>query len=875
MNEELKIKITAVVDQAKQAIRAVTNELGSFKEETEETAVSQEQLSQKVKEQGKQLTQLKKEYANIVAAQGKESAAAMNCASQISVLSASYASNVATLNGASVSSNVFSASALGAAGASDKMGKAAKSAGSAYEIFTKAVEENIDVISELGADVYTGLWDIIDKIGDAWEDCSNTFGQDHEISDALYEILEEAEEVNKAFEKFDTTTSKVGKDINKNLEKGEKALEDTEDQAKETGIAMEKIKGGAAIAGKAVAGAFAAAAAAVAGTALALGGLAESTRDYRTEQAKLTTAFESAGHSAEDAKTTYNDLYRVLGDTSQATEAANLFAKLTTNEQELAEWTHIAQGVYATFGDSLPIESLAEAANETAKTGQITGALADALNWAGVNEEEFAEQLFWANSEAEREKLIRNTLNGLYDEAAVGYEENAASILAANEAQAKLTESLAALGAAVEPIVTLFKAGFADTLSELVPSVETFAQGLLDVINNVEGGADRMKEGISGMVTSIIDKITELLPTLLTVGLSIITAILQGLTENFPAIAEAVGTALLQIVDAIGTLLPQITETLLNALPMLIDLVFQVAVQLFDVLGEILPEIVLQIVEILPQIVDTITKNIPVLLQAAIQFLLAIVQAIPKILPPLVAALPLIIDSLLSMFLNNYDMFLNGAIQLLLGLIDAIPFIIPPLVAAIPKIIGTIKKALAQAAPQIKEGAIQLLFGVIQAIGNLAAQLPATLAGIIKVFKDELFNKLAKIFDSLKFKFPDIKLPKFSVKPAGWKIGDLLKGEIPKLDITWNARGGVFDKPTLMSYGGSLQGIGEAGAEAVVPLENNLEWLDKLANMLNQRMGGSDRPIVLQVDGKTFAKTVINTVNADTRQKGKLALNIV
>jgi len=59
----------------------------------------------------------------------------------------------------------------------------------------------------------------------------------------------------------------------------------------------------------------------------------------------------------------------VLGDSGQATEAAGHLAKLTTEEQALAEWTTICEGVYATFGDSLPIESLTEAANETAKTG--------------------------------------------------------------------------------------------------------------------------------------------------------------------------------------------------------------------------------------------------------------------------------------------------------------------------------------------------------------------------------------------------------------------------------------------------------------------------------------------------------------------------
>jgi hypothetical protein len=86
--------------------------------------------------------------------------------------------------------------------------------------------------------------------------------------------------------------------------------------------------------------------------------------------------------------------------------------------------------------------------------------------------------------------------------------------------------------------------------------------------------------------------------------------------------------------------------------------------------------------------------------------------------------------------------------------------------------------------------------------------------------------------------------------------------QMPKL-----ATGGVVDSATLAM-------IGERGKEAVVPLENNLGWLDKLASMLNERMGGNT-PIVLQVDGKTFATTAISTINNHTKQTGRLALNII
>ena len=131
-------------------------------------------------------------------------------------------------------------------------------------------------------------------------------------------------------------------------------------------------------------------AAGVAGACVAAGAalvaVAENTREYRTEQGKLQAAFETSGFSAETARKTYESLNGVLGDSGQAVEAANHLAKLADTEEELATWADICTGVYATFGDSLPIENLTEAANETAKVGTLTGGLADALNWAGESE---------------------------------------------------------------------------------------------------------------------------------------------------------------------------------------------------------------------------------------------------------------------------------------------------------------------------------------------------------------------------------------------------------------------------------------------------------------------------------------------------------
>lgn len=215
----------------------------------------------------------------------------------------------------------------------------------------------------------------------------------------------------------------------------------------------------------------------------ALAALGNRTAEYRKEQAKLNTAFLAAGSTVEQAAESYNNLYRFLGDSARATEAAAHLAKLTTEQQALAEWTTNLQGIYATFGDSLPIEGLAEAANETARVGTVTGTLADALNWAGVNEDQFNQQLAQCVSMSEREALIRGTLNNLYSDAALIYEKNNADLIAHNEAQARLNATTGQLGKAVMPLLTAFLNLSNVLLTALGPAISFIANAMAALIN--------------------------------------------------------------------------------------------------------------------------------------------------------------------------------------------------------------------------------------------------------------------------------------------------------------------------------------------------------------------------------------------------------
>lgn len=189
-----------------------------------------------------------------------------------------------------------------------------------------------------------------------------------------------------------------------------------------------------------------AAGAAVSGLAAAFVALDGATEEYRVAQGKLNAGFQAAGFDAETARKSYRNFYAILGDTDTATEASQLLANMAKNEEEVTKWARIAAGVHGTFGDSLPIEGLVESANETARTGKVTGVFADALNWVGIMEDDFNAKLEQTTDVSKRNRLIMDTLSASYDTAATSFYKNNQQVIDARRNQATLDETLAKVG---------------------------------------------------------------------------------------------------------------------------------------------------------------------------------------------------------------------------------------------------------------------------------------------------------------------------------------------------------------------------------------------------------------------------------------------
>jgi phage-related protein len=531
------------------------------------------------------------------------------------------------------------------------------------------------------------------------------------------------EPTNPAYQKMQTALNNTKAD----MVKIQKEIDDTSEKLKKSKIDWESVGDTVGKVGKAIGAGVAAMGSAIGAAAGAFLGLAESTREARVNMGKLETGFTTAGHSAEDAKKTYTELYGILGDDGQATEAAAHLAKLTKNEKELATWTDIATGVYATFGDSLPIENLTEAANETAKTGAITGGLADALNWAGVSEDEFQASLDKCSTEQERQALITKTLNGLYSDAAEKYREVNGDIIDAQKATASLNSAMAELGAIAEPIVTKLKQLAAELLQQITPFVELIGNGLVGALTGAEGAAQQFTDGLLGMVTFAIQKLTEMLPTFINFAFQMIANIATGIAQALPT-----------LVPSLVQLVADIVQVLIDNIPLLIDAALQLVTGLAQGIINAIPVLVAALPTLITSLIDGLLSSIPQIIQAGIDLLTSLITALPEIIATIVAAIPEIINGIITALLENIPLIIQAGIDLLVALIQALPQIITTIVQAIPQIISGIVNALVQNIPQIIQAGVQLFVALVRNLPTIIAEIvkavPQIVSGIVSAF---------------------------------------------------------------------------------------------------------------------------------------------
>lgn len=438
-----------------------------------------------------------------------------------------------------------------------------------------------------------------------------------------------------------------------------------------------------------------------------------------------------------------------------------------------------------------------------------------------------------------------------------------------------------------------------ELFSELLPSVIEAATGIIDAIvkilpDLIQSILDMMPAFINGLIQimngiiealpSAIQSIVAALPTLLPILIDGIVSMIVTLCNNLMPILQP-------LLDALPDIIISIVEALVNNLPILIEGVISLVLGIVEALPQIIQALVDAIPTIVEMIVTALLENLPTLIMGCIQLVIGLVKALPKILYSLIVELPRQIgegfwNAIKNVF-GSFGEWLSGWVKQ----------IFPKSADNILKVLGTLKDAFKTHVDNIKQifsvvvsvisvpfklawNAIKLVWNVVvdyfkmiwenikavfsvvdsvlsgdfkgawngikeiwsnvtgffknivSNIKNAFSNVGEILTAPFRKAKDAIKNIVDNIkgfFSGLKLSFPNIKLPHFSITPSGWKISDLLSGVIPKLGISWYAKGGVIDSPSLI-------GVGEDGAEAVVPLERNTGWINKVADEVAEQI---------------------------------------
>lgn len=647
--------------------------------------------------------------------------------------------------------------------------------------------------------------------------------------------------------------------------KAANATKDLGDKAEDTGGAFEGMGAKLANAAKVGVGAV------VAGAGAAVGALvasAESTREYRTEMGKLETAYETVGHRTEIAEEAYKRLYGVIGETDQAVEASQQIALLAESEEDVIKWADLGAGVVARFGDALQPEAFYEAANETIKLGEATGAYTQMLEQSGYDVDKFNAGLAACTTESEKQAYMLKISDEILAGAADTYRETNAEVIAANDANAAWTATMAEVGASVEPVLTDVKMLGASLLSELVPGITDVTSAFGGLINGEEGSAEAVGEALSGLLTQILDMAVEMLPTLVTAAMSLITSLATTLIEMLPQLVETGILLIMSILDGLVTaiplitqalvdMIPQLVQALVEGIPLLIDGAVQLLLALLDAIPLILPPLIEAIPAIVISIIDALITAIPQLIEGALQFLMAIIEAIPILIQELLPQIPTIVDAVIDGLLDNLPVLIDGAIELFFGILDAIPEIQEALWEEMPSIVTSIVESLLECIPELLKAGAQLLEGLVEGMLNF------DIGGALKKVGDGVVNGFKKAFDIHSpsrvmagiGELLDEGLAVGITDNAGMPVNALDKLSEDMIDSTDGLNGVTLERKVAHSF----------GANPAASMADGIS--SKLDRIYKAILSGQ----VIMLDGKTLVGSTANRYDTELGQRRVLA----
>ena len=342
--------------------------------------------------------------------------------------------------------------------------------------------------------------------------------------------------------------------------------------------------------------------------------------------------------------------------------------------------------------------------------------------------------------------------------------------------------------------------------SSFMPSMTQMMDAFGGVIKGSDGAEEALQAGIDAFIENLdkqADQIVELADRLIPVFVEMIT-------KNAPKLIEAA----LKIIQTLA-------EQLLKNLPLILRAAMQIITAVVQGIAKALPELIPVIVDVVIEIAEILTdpKTLMPLIRAAFDIINALIEGLlsPESIDKMIEMLPEVISNLVDILLESLDLLLDAAVKIIEALCD---YFFEP--ENVQKLIDTAIEIIAK----ICEGLLKALWKIGEAIGEVVKKIVDCLG--LGEYWEAGMDVIDEFMGGVKQKWDEWADWWGSI---GERIYDALHGNTEDSFIdegkVWTpdkamATGGIVSRPTRAL-------IGENGAEMVLPLERNTEWMDMLA----------------------------------------------
>lgn len=316
----------------------------------------------------------------------------------------------------------------------------------------------------------------------------------------------------------------------------------------------------------------------------------------------------------------------------------------------------------------------------------------------------------------------------------------------AKEASTTISGSWGSLKAAFQNVLVGLTTGgdmFDQSLDALINTAVTFGQNIIPAIKGALSGVGYLIEGLAPVIGETIPPlINDLAPTLANSAVSLISSLVNGLTQNATQFSECLSNMIIVAVAGISTVVPQ-----------LLDAASKIVSNLMQGLTNSMPQIVNGAVTLIEGLVNGLVNNIPLLIMGAVQLVASLANGLIANLPRIIDAGVNLITGIVSASYSMMPQIIQNGMQLVVNLAVGLVRAIPQLIAALPRITGAIVKGFKSV--NWFDLGLQLIKSIWEGIKSIGSEMwngvkekTSELWGGVKNVVSEKLNNIKSAYDA-------------------------------------------------------------------------------------------------------------------------------